>query len=70
VAKKPLYVDLDGLMTLMMFAGIGSQEHEYLKPPMYKDMFSEADSNIITDSHQNFAAFIFGITIDNVSEIL
>jgi hypothetical protein len=68
--EKPLDMDLGGLMTLMMFAGIGSQEHKYLKHQMCKDMFSEADSNLITDSHQNFAAFIFGITMDNISEMV
>jgi hypothetical protein len=53
-----LDADLGGLLTFMMFAGLGSSESEYLKHQMCKEVFSEAHSNPITHSHQNFAAFI------------
>jgi hypothetical protein len=57
-----------GLLTLMMLARLGStiKENDYLEHQMCKEVFSEACPNPITDSHQNLAAFLFGITMDNV----
>jgi hypothetical protein len=69
-AKTPLEEDFGDLMTLMMFAGFRSMEYNYIKHKMCKKVFEETTANPITDSHQNFAVFIFGITMDDVSEMV
>jgi hypothetical protein len=66
--QKPVDGDLGGLLNLMMFAGIASSDHDYLKQFMCKEVFQHGH-NILVDTHQNFAAFVFGITMDDVSEM-
>jgi hypothetical protein len=70
-AQRPLEKDFGGLMTLMMFAGLADEEDDYMKY-LIKTVFDEnslGGSNAVVDYLQNCAVFLFGITMDDVSEM-
>jgi hypothetical protein len=73
--KKPMEGDVPGLLSLIMFAGLGSNEEEYYKNQIIQHQYvsqtatTPKGKNWIYESQQNLSDLLFGITLDDVSEI-
>ncbi len=67
--NKPLDQDVSGLLTLIMFAGIGSNEDVYFRDEIVASVFLSAPKNPWYDSQQNLSSFLFGITLDDVRKL-
>ena len=70
--SKPVEEDLGGLLGLLMFAGIDFDDKEFFRVDIIKKSSKgdfDQDYKWLVDSHQNLATFLFGITIDDVSEM-
>jgi hypothetical protein len=73
---KPLDEDVGGLLSLIMFACVGSDEDEYFKKNIISSLFlskphslSKLHTNIWIESQQNLSVLLFGITVDDVSKL-
>jgi hypothetical protein len=70
-SNKPIEHDLSGILGVIMFAGIGFEDHEndFFENKVIKELFAPAKTilNVFFDSQQNIAGLLFGITVDDVS---
>ena len=71
--NKPAELDLNGLLSLIVFAGIDSEEDVYFKDEIidkfYLSKITNQPENFFFDSQQNLSDLLFGITIDDVSRL-
>ena len=64
--------DLGGLLGLLMFAGIDFEDKEFFTHEMIMKSLKPEPAEVFkwfVDSHHNLATFLFGITMDDVSEM-
>jgi hypothetical protein len=73
--KKSLEGDVPGLLSLIMFAGLESNEEEYFKNQIIQHQYLSQTAtkprakNRIYESQQNLSDLLFGITLDDVSQM-
>jgi hypothetical protein len=74
--KTSLEGDVPGLLSLIMFAGLESNEEEYFKNQIIQHQYLSQTTtkpkakNWIYESQQNLSDLLFGITLDDVSQML
>ena len=69
--NKPAEQDLNGLLSLIVFAGIDCEEDVYFKEEIIDKFFLSKfpNQNCFFGSQQNLSDLLFGITIDDVSTL-
>jgi hypothetical protein len=73
--KKSLEGDVPGLLPLITFAGLESNKEEYSKSQIIRHQYLSQTAtkprakNRIYESQQNLSDLLFGITLDDVSQM-
>jgi hypothetical protein len=73
--SKPLDGDVPGLLSLIMFAGLGPNKESYFKNQIIQHQYlcqtatTPKGSNQFYESQHNLSDLLFGITVDDVSEM-
>jgi hypothetical protein len=73
--KKTLEGDVPGLLSLIMFAGLESNKEEYFKNQIVQHQYLSQTANKprakkwIYELQQNLSDLLFGITLDDVSQM-
>lgn len=69
--NKPVEEDVPGLLSLIMFAGIGFSydEEVHFKKQVIETLYLSDTTNDFYESQQNLSDLLFGITVDDVSTI-
>jgi hypothetical protein len=73
--KKTQEGDVPGLLSLIMFAGLELNEEEYFKNQIIQHQYlsrtasTSKSTNWFYESQQNLSDLLFGITLDDVSQM-
>ena len=71
--NKPLEHDMEGLLGVIMFAGLAGDKTDFAMTQIVKKIFLQKKGaytpNLINDSQQNLSALLFGITLDDVRKL-
>jgi hypothetical protein len=66
--QKPVDKDLDGLLSLIMLAGVESGESENFRTHIIAKGIGKTNFKLLCECQQNLSVLLLGVTLDDVSQ--